>query len=348
MGPPPLVGREEPLLRLRRVLDESLAGIGRLVLVSGEPGIGKTRLALEILGEAQRRGALSAVGVCWDGAGAPGMWPWVQVLRALRADLGDLGWEHAGGPGHGALTRLLDSERPVGTADFHLFESMLQVFAEITGRRPVALLLDDVQWADPASLALLEFLHRHAAHLPLLAIATYRADELARPGHPRRTAVASLGEKAITVPLAGLDNEGICRVREHLGVHTTTAEAEHLRRLTGGNPFLVIESVALSSPSESLGVRSALNRRIDALGHRERHVLTVASFIGREAPDALVEAVAGERAEEALAAVEAAGLMRGEAGQHVFVHDLVRETMLKRVPLKDRPALYAEISAGRR
>jgi hypothetical protein len=343
VGTPPLVGREQPLLRLRRALDESVAGISRLALVSGEPGVGKTRLALEILGEAERYGVLSAVGVCWDGAGAPGMWPWVQVLRALRADLGDWGWERAGGLGHAALTRLVGTERPAGPADFHLFESLLQVFVEITSERPVALLLDDVQWADPGSLALLKFLHHHAAHQPLLLIATYRADEVARQDHPRRTAIADLAEEAVTVPLAGLDNRGVCQLREYLGVPTTTAEAEHVRRLTGGNPFFVIESVALTNPTESLGLRRALDRRVDALDHFERQVLTVAALIGREVPDALVEAVVGASAEDALAVVEAAGLMRGEPGQHVFVHDLVRETIRKRVSLDDQRALYAAI-----
>ncbi len=93
-----------------------------------------------------------------------------------------------------------------------------------------------------------------------------------------------------------------------------------------GTPSLSIESVAFASPVESLGVRHALDRRVDCVGGSERQVLTVAAFIGREAPDALVEAVVGAGAGQALAGVEAAGLMRGEAGQHVFVHDLVRET----------------------
>jgi hypothetical protein len=204
-------------------------------------------------------------------------------------------------------------------------------------------LLDDVHWADPASLALADFLQRHATHLPLFVIATYRTDELARPDSPRRAAIADLAQKAVTVPLGGLDNDGIRQVREHLGVTTTTAEAEYLRRVTGGNPFFVIESIAFTNPGESLGVRRAVDRRVDALGEAERRALSLAAVIGREAPDALVEAVLGPGTRQALAEIERAALMRAEPGRHVFVHDLVRETMRDRVAHEERGSVYAAI-----
>ena len=184
MGPAPLVGREEPLLRLRRVLDESLAGIGRLVLVSGEPGIGKTRLALEILGEAAVEARFRPSACAGTVPARRECGPGSRSSERCGPTLGDLGWEHAGGPGHGALTRLLDSERPLGPPTSICSSRCSRCSPRSPAGAPWQLLLDDVQWADPASLALLEFLHRHAAHLPLLAIATYRADELARPEHP--------------------------------------------------------------------------------------------------------------------------------------------------------------------
>ena len=143
--------------------------------------------------------------------------------------------------------------------------------------------------------------------------------------------------------MAGLDNDGIRQVREHLGVPTTTAEAEHLRRLTGGNPFFVIESVAFTDPTESLGVRRAVDRRVDALGDTERHVLTVASLIGREAPDALVEAVVGAGADQAFAAIEAAGLMRGERAGTCSCTTWSARPCATRPPPEERRALYAAI-----
>jgi hypothetical protein len=343
VGKPPLVGRQEPLGRLTRAFDEALAGLGRLVLLSGEPGVGKTRLAIEVLDVAGRKGARSAVGTCWDGAGTPGLWPWVQVLRALRRSLGDEAWNLVSRDNPDALTRLLDTELPRPTGEFHLFEAILQVFAYVCGDRPLTIVLDDLQWADPASLSLMDFLHRHGAHLPMLMVGTYRGDEVARPDHPHHGAIAGLAEKALTIPLAGLDNDGIRQLRDNLGAPTSTAEAEHLRRLTGGNPFFVIESMAFSDPMESLGVRRAVGRRIDALGDIERRVLTLASAVGQEVPTALISAIVGEGADEALRVIERSALMRREAGQHVFVHDLVRESVRDRLSAAERRAVCARI-----
>jgi hypothetical protein len=338
-----LVGRDQELGRLTRALDEALAGIGRLALISGEPGVGKTRLALELLDIARRRDAWSAVGACWDGAGAPGLWPWVQVLRGVRAALGDDAWNRAGRSGHDALTRLLDTDGLHSSAEFHVFESTLQVLVQVCAERPLVVLLEDLQWADSASLSLVEFLHRHAGHLPMLIVGTYRADEVAPPDHPQHAAIGDLAQTAFTIPLTGLDNDGIRQLRETLGASTSTAEAENLRRLTGGNPFFVIESVAFRDPIESLGVRRAIDRRVNELGDRERHVVTIASLVGREVPDALLLAVGGEGTDDALRAIDASGLMRAEDGRHLFVHDLVRETMRDRLPLTGRRALYASI-----
>ncbi|MBA3653689.1 MAG: AAA family ATPase, partial [Actinobacteria bacterium] len=344
MAPTSLVGRERPLRRLTRSLDEASAGMGRLVLVSGEPGVGKTSLASAVLSEAERRGARTAIGVCWDGAGAPGLWPWVQILRSLRSAVGAEDWQHASRPGRDALARLLDADQHGETiVEFHVFDAVLQLLASLTSTRPLVAFIDDLQWADAASVQMLEFVRRHASHLPLLVMAAYRDGELADPDHPRRAEVAELAQKALTIPLDGLDNQGIQQLRGRLGVSTTTAEAEHLRRLTGGNPFFVIESVAYAEPGESLGVQGAIEHRIDALNELEQRVLTVASIVGREAPDAVVAAVVGDDAPAALAVAERSGLMRGGDGRHTFVHDLVRETLRDRLSADERRAVHAAI-----
>jgi hypothetical protein len=340
---PRLVGRESELQRLARVLDEAEAGIGRLVLISGEPGVGKTRLAVELVDDAKERGALSAIGACWDGAGAPGLWPWVQVLRSLRTSLGDGAWDRSVGSGRDALTQLIDGEPGRVAGDFDVFEATLQLLTGICADRAVVVLLDDLQWADGASLALIDFLHHHAVQLPLLVVGTYRAAEIAGLESAQRPSIADLAQNAVSVPLTGLDNDGVRAIRADLGISTSTAEAEHLRRLTGGNPFFIIESVAFTDPTESLGVRRAIDRRVAALTDAEQRVITVAALIGRDSPDALVSAVVGLDARVPLATIEAAGLLRARGERHEFVHDLVRETMRDRQSPEDRRALYADI-----
>jgi hypothetical protein len=267
----------------------------------------------------------------------------VQVLRGLQRLLGDLGWDRATRSSPDALAGLLEAGRPRPSGEFHLFEATLQLLTDVCSERLLVVLLEDLQWADQATLSLVDFLHRHAVHLPLLVLGTYRADEVAQPDHPHQRAIADLAQKAITVPLTGLDNDGIRKLRETLGVATSTAEAEHLRRLTGGNPFFVIESAAFTDPAESLGVRRAIDRRLDALGDSERFVLTVASLVGREVPDALLEAIVDHGTGTPLRVIERAGLMRAQQGQHAFVHDLVRESMRDRLPADERRALYARI-----
>jgi hypothetical protein len=257
--------------------------------------------------------------------------------------MGEDDWQRVRGAGHDALMGLLDGDGSRTPAEFHLFESTLQLFVHVCRDRPLVVLLEDLQWADPASLTLVDFLHRHGVHLPMLVVGTYRADEVGRPDHPHHDAIADLAQKALTIPLTGLDNEGISQLRQAFGASTSTAEAENLRRLTGGNPFFVIESVAFTDPTESLGVRRAVDRRVDDLGDVEHQVMTIAALIGREAPDALLTTVAGEGADAALGAIEASGLMRRQDRQHVFVHDLVRDALLDRLSLEERRSLQARI-----
>jgi eukaryotic-like serine/threonine-protein kinase len=154
----PFVGREAELGVLTDDLDAALAGRGGVVLVAGEPGIGKTRLAEELAAQASGRGVLVLWGRCWEGEGAPAFWPWVQVVRAyvqvadptaLRQEMG------AGAADIAQLVpalreRLPDLPAPPPTepeaARFRLFDSLTGFLRAAAGRRPLLVVLDDLHW----------------------------------------------------------------------------------------------------------------------------------------------------------------------------------------------------------
>src|SRR5215218_5044310 len=166
------VGRSAELTELHAALNATTAGRGRLVLVSGEPGIGKTRLAQELSTEAQGRGCLVLWGRCWEGEGAPAFWPWVELLGAyarsldpqtLRSRLGDAAPDLAHLVPH-IKSALPDLPAPPPAepeqARFRLFSGVTDFLTTVASVRPLVLVLDDLHWADKSSLLLLQFLVR--------------------------------------------------------------------------------------------------------------------------------------------------------------------------------------------
>ncbi|MGH2897844.1 MAG: AAA family ATPase, partial [Solirubrobacteraceae bacterium] len=211
---PRLVGRGRELAQLETGLERALAGRGGLVLLTGEPGIGKTALAREFVERAAARGAAWVWGNCWDGGGAPAYWPWVQVgralsrrtnLEALRDTLGEAApWiagllpELAVTLGAPAQPSELDSDQ----ARFRLFDALATLLGAVAEQRPLVLVLDDLHGADASSLLALEFVARSLPDIPLLAIAAYRHAE----AHARAELAAPLGglaRAATRLPLEG-------------------------------------------------------------------------------------------------------------------------------------------------
>jgi AAA ATPase domain/Bacterial transcriptional activator domain len=180
------VGRERELAELLTSLDDAFAGRGRLVLLSGEPGIGKSRLADELIAQARARGAQILVGRCWEAGGAPAYWPWVQSLRAyvrgaepdaLRVQLG---------AGAADLAQILpelrerfpDLPKPLALesegARFRFFEATSAFLRGAAEVRPLVLVLDDLHAADEPSLLLLRFVAREIAASRVLALCAFR------------------------------------------------------------------------------------------------------------------------------------------------------------------------------
>jgi len=184
------VGRERELDELRRALTDAEAGQGRVVLLGGEPGIGKSRLADELVSIARDRGHVVAWGRVWEAVGAPPYWPWVQVLRPLIRGGTDDSLRELLGPGARDVAQILPElreriaeipssiEADSDSARFQLFDSTATFLRNVGERRPLVVVLDDMHAADLPSIRLLRFVAGQVAGAHLLLMATYRDLEL--------------------------------------------------------------------------------------------------------------------------------------------------------------------------
>lgn len=328
------VGRERELAESLAGLADAIAGRGRLLLVGGEPGIGKTRLADEVAAVARSRGCEVLWGRAWEDAGAPPYWPWIQVLRAhlrsiapdeLDRQLGsgaadvaqmlpDLGAiAHGGRPSSAARTGSLDpASADPAVARFRLFDSTTAFLISAARQVPLVLMLEDLHAADADSILLLRFLTRQIADSPILVLATYRDIELT-PEHPLGTAVAELMREPSTraIPLGGLTEEAVSQfIEAAAGVRPGARFASRVWRETRGNPLFLSEAVRLvrtdaqldqGADLESLGlkipagIRQAINRRIGQLGPTGILLLQHAAALGPEFTLESLELVTGER-----------------------------------------------------
>jgi predicted ATPase len=203
------VGRERELAELAAGLDDAVAGRGRVFLLVGEPGIGKSRLAEELAGRARARGALVLVGRCWEAGGAPAYWPWVQSLRAYVRHAEPAALREQLGPGAAELAQLLPELRDVFAdlppaapaesegARFRLFDSVAAFLKRGAAAQPLVLALDDLHAADEPSLLLLQFVARELAQSRLLIVGACR-DVDPTPAHALRATLAELAREPVT------------------------------------------------------------------------------------------------------------------------------------------------------
>ncbi|MEU4204489.1 AAA family ATPase [Streptomyces sp. NPDC045470] len=348
-----LIGREHSVRMLRSRLERARASHGGLVLVTGEAGIGKTSLVHSAVDEARDHGDMLVVhGTCWDSDGTPGFWPWTQAVRGLRRGAAAEEWEAAATAAGGALSVLLGEGTGAGDAlRFELFDAVTTLLAVMSRSRPVTVVLEDLHWADAASLHLLEFTAQHAWFERLLVIGTYRDVEVQRPDHPLRPLLPRLAARATTVALTGLTPPQVEElVARTAGSRPDAATAAEVCARTGGNPYFVEETARLWSAGQSVaavapGVRAVVHRRLSLLGAPTVRLLGAAAVLGRRFERGTLARTAG--IPEPLAAgllgetVEAGLLEPSAADAYVFIHDLVRESLYEGLAEERRRHLHA-------
>lgn len=354
----PLVGRDDEVAQLTRLLDQLATGRPGILLVEGEAGIGKTRLLEELDRLAVRRGARVHWGRGSAEDGVPAYWPWRQALRELREQTDPRVIDTALGDGGDRLAAILPElssgavlagKPPAeidGEARFALFELVTGLLAATARAGPgLVLVLDDLHWADTATLLLLGHAGRHLVDAGLLIAASFRPREL-RADHTARDVVADLARQRVTsrIELAGLSTTAVAaQLRLIVGVDCDAGLASAVAHRTGGNPLFVgeIGQLLVSSPDADLaaiptGVRDAIGTRLAALPARCHQLLSVAAVLAADLDAGLLATVTGAPVEEVMRDLDDA-IDHAIVDRHYrFVHDIVRDCLRLDVPESGR------------
>ena len=379
------VGRATEGARLEAAWTQAQAGERRLVLLAGEPGIGKTRLAAEFAERSAAGGATVLYGRTDEDLSAP-FQPWVQALRhyvmhtapeVLQSDLGASASDVARMVPE--LARKLGSNPAPVTSDpegerLRLFDAIDEFVATISRAAPVLVVLDDLHWADKPSLVLLRHLARSTRPGAVLLLCTYRETDLAR-SHPLAEVLADLRREpsVLRVLLRGLGQEDVGAL--------VTSRAEHdapeafVRALhveTDGNPFFVEEVLRHLTETGVLrreggrwtsdrridelgipeGIREVVGRRLSRLSEAANAALGIAAVIGRDFDAPSVEAGEGPAGEALLDALDEASRARlivevaGSPGRYSFAHALVRQTLYEELGTSRRALLHWRIGVA--
>ena len=368
------MGRERELTDLQGGLRDALGGRGRLFLIAGEPGIGKTRLADEFTADARERGCRILWGRCWEAGGAPVYWPWVQSIRGyvreaepetLRSQLG------SGAPQVAQmLPELRDVLPDIGppspldpeTARFQLFDATMGFLRSAAADRPLVFVLDDLHAADTPSILLLQFIARELPGTRLVIVGTYRDTELGRD-RVLASALAELTREPATrsMFLTGLNQAEVGEfIEQSTGMSPGPNAAAAVHGESEGNPLFVAEVVRLLEAEGRLtgadasawsaniprGLGEIIGRRLGHLSEDCVRVLTLGSVFGREFRMAALQRISGMRPGSLLDALEEAATARviaempGGPDAFRFSHQIIRDTLYEELPATRRVRLH--------
>jgi len=377
------VGRERECAQLRYALEETSEGRGQLFLISGEPGIGKTRLADQIAKLASERSVRVLWGRCWEGDGAPAYWPWIQIVRALIASLDPAGRkilesEHAAPmvetvaqivPELFAVARRGIPHRQPARPDphqsqFRLLDSVATLLKQAARLGSLAIFLDDLHDADSASLTMLRFVARELRNTGVLIVGTYRQMEVQRSAELSQQ-IGDLSREARPLPLAGLSSAEVAQFFNlTLGEQPDVASVGRLYEATAGNPLFVdgivrsliaqrdrggalISEETFSAPHN---VREAIGRRLAKLSEPARAVLEVAATIGNEFDGEICTRVKQGSREQLNSCLDEASrdgiLVTLGQGRYRFAHALIRASIYQALDTNMRMRLHGAIGTA--
>ena len=377
------VGREKEMAVLTEAWQKVRSGRGQIVMLVGEPGIGKTRLAREFAAQMEAERSRVLWGRNFEDRGAPPYWAWIQALREYVRDQEPEKLKEELGMGASVVADLLpevlqripdvSQGAPVEDSDFaqfRLHDSLTAFLKNASESHPIALVLEDLHWSDAPSLQLLEFFSQGIAGSHLLFVGTYRDVELSRK-HPLSATLAELTRERLfeRVPLRGLDREDVIRLlKESAGSAPPSELVETIYSHTEGNPLFITEVIQLLAREGKLtqeafgesqrwdisvpeGVKDVIGKRLNKLTDECNELLSVAAIIGRQfhlpVLSKLMEDLSEDKIleilEEALS-VQVIEEMPELLGQYQFTHALVQETLIDELSVTRRVRMHAKVA----
>jgi DNA-binding SARP family transcriptional activator len=364
----PMIGRQAERERVLAAVTRMLDHGGHVVLVTGEAGIGKSRLIQECLASEAVRPLRLAFGRCHETERTLPFRPWIDALRAagpvaeapVRERLGAASCAQLGALFPELLPR--DAAGAAGLAPTVLFEPLLDLVGALAAEQPLVIVIEDLHWADTMSARLLAFLGRRIHRWPVLVVGSTRPEELI-DAPALAQALKELRddgclEEVALGPLSETESRALARALSPSG-----GGGPELERLAGeiwqashGSPFVIVESVrGLQQGAGEAWARSTrigrrvqdfVAARLDRLAERPRHCVAVAAVIGRAFPFALLVRAAGLSEREAADAIEELVRRRilDAVGDRLdFCHDWIRTVAYERLLPARRAALHATI-----
>ena len=350
-----LVGRTDQLAALHSAAASAAVGQARVVLVSGDAGIGKTRLITEATARARADGFITALGGCLQlGEVSVAYAPLVETLRDLRTQLGEDTLNELLGPGRIDVGALLGTgDGAAAHSSGPLFEHLLGLLDRIGQRQPVMLVFEDLHWADASTRDLIAFLARNLRDARAVLVLTYRADDLHRR-HPLRPLIADLERDPDVerVALTGLERAELVRLLGEISDEPPPDDVvDELLARSDGNPFYVEELVAAGGVGRGLPTTLAdvILDRVGGLSDPTQAMLHNAAVLGYEVDDVLLAQVTDQPISAVTAALREAIFDQQlviDGGSCRFRHALVREALYDDLLPGERERLHVAAAAA--